>query len=172
VNVHDIQLSDLPMGSEYVIRAFGATQDGRMIDGGAPVKAATAKDHQPPVISGLKIENTLLPGKTQKAQAVVRWRTDEEADSRVCYEEGLGKPDDSLQKNCVEDDSLTQSHTLVLTGLKTGGVYRIQVASKDIAGNRAVFPVRSIVIPESSESVADIIFKNFEDTFRFLRQTP
>ena len=66
-------------------------------------------------------------------------------------------------------NNLVIDHAVVVSSLKPGGLYSIQVASTDAAGNQSLFPIRTAVVPQQSQSVVEIIFKNFEDTFRFLK---
>jgi hypothetical protein len=42
------------------------------------------------------------------------------------------------------------------------------VESTDGAGNTVKPPVRTIVTPAQTASIMDIIFKNFDDTFKFI----
>lgn len=110
-------------------------------------------------------------GRTDRAQVVISWITNEPATSLVSYEEGQASVDKELLNKINEKtDNFTTNHAVIIPSLKVGTVYRIQIASQDDAGNIYKTPVRSIITPKNSESVLDIVFKNFEDTFKVFRQ--
>ena len=119
----------------------------------------------------MKIDNALVPGRDDRAQTTVSWKTDELSTSVVYYEEGSGQMNGKkyLANKVTDSGSLTTGHTIILSSLKPGQVYRIQIESTDQSGNTNLSSARTIVIPQQSESITDIIFKNFEDSFKFLR---
>ena len=121
----------------------------------------------PPVITDLKVDSSLIVGLTDAVQTIVSWTTDKPSTSAVYYAEGSGAPDAPLP-NKQEDTDLTLNHTIILTSLKAGTVYRFTVESTDDAGNTIKPPVRTIVTPKATQSIMDIIFKNFDDTFKFV----
>ncbi|WP_459866491.1 fibronectin type III domain-containing protein, partial [Endothiovibrio diazotrophicus] len=65
-------------------------------------------------------------------RAVIRWRTDEIADSRVAYAPAAGGEGRTAAELVQRFD-----HQLVLTGLTPGTAYRLTASSSDGAGNRA-----------------------------------
>ncbi|MDI6717591.1 MAG: hypothetical protein QMD86_00880, partial [Patescibacteria group bacterium] len=67
-------------------------------------------------------------------------------------------------------DSYTTNHSIILTNLKPGTIYQVKVISNDMSGNKTIFGPRTIITPRQTESIFDVIFKNFEDTFKFLRK--
>jgi hypothetical protein len=54
--------------------------------------------------------------------------------------------------------------------LKPGTIYRLKVTSSDDSGNLGSFGPRTIITPQQTASITDIIFKNFEDSFKFLKK--
>jgi len=116
----------------------------------------------------------VVPGVNDRTQTIISWKTDEPSTSTVYYEEGTGAGAADSQKELTNKVEITNSyvldHAVVLSVLKPGGLYRIQVGSTDLAGNNTILPIKTIVVPRQTESILDVIFKNFEDTFKFLRQ--
>jgi hypothetical protein len=84
-------------------------------------------DNQPPVISSVASRNTT------SSSATITWLTDEPADSQVEY--GLSTGYGSVSGF---DPSLTQNHSVALSGLSGNATYHYRVRSKDEAGNLAV----------------------------------
>ena len=64
-------------------------------------------------------------------RALIQWRTDEEATSRIDYGEN------GLYLQYLESDEFTTEHAMELTNLTPGGDYRFRVRSRDLAGNLA-----------------------------------
>ena len=166
---HDILLENLRPATTYEIRAYGLTEDGNTVEARDTIVASTNEDTAPPVITNFKVDSALVPGRTDRTQTIVSWKTDEPATSVVYYDEGAGSATDTLSQ--VKDAGLTytDTHVVILTNLKPGTIYRFQIISTDDANNTTKLPVRTIVTPSQSESVVDIIFKNFDDTFKFMR---
>jgi hypothetical protein len=165
---HSIQIQNLTQGTPYEIRVSGVNSLGNTVEGDQPIDISTSVDVTPPVISNFKINSALVPGTTDKIQSIVSWQTDEPSTSAVFYEEGPGSPTQALA-NKQEDTELSLSHTIILTTLKPGTIYRFQIASADSAGNINKLPVRTLITPSPSESIIDVIFKNFDQTFNFIK---
>jgi hypothetical protein len=166
---HDIRVMNLTPGTTYEVRVFGRNARGSLIESGKSQRVTLSKDLQAPEINTLKIESALIPGRNDRAQTVVGWKTNEPATSMVFFEAGGGDPERSLANKTEETMSFVEDHKVILPNLKPGSIYRIQVGSTDEGGNLTLYPVRTIVIPRQTESVVDVIFKNFEQTFQFLR---
>ncbi|OGY97589.1 MAG: hypothetical protein A3A43_00055 [Candidatus Liptonbacteria bacterium RIFCSPLOWO2_01_FULL_56_20] len=168
---HEVRIENLLPGTLYEVRVSGYNEKGNLIEAVSPIRVTTSRDVTPPVISSFKIETSLIPQRTDRAQAVVSWKTDEPATSIVYYEEGSGAavPDKQLAQKAEITDNFVTNHVVLVSNLRPGSIYRVQVASADQAGNEAMLPVRATIIPRQAESVIDVIFKNFEETFRFLR---
>ncbi|MBU1159640.1 hypothetical protein KKD04_00470, partial [Patescibacteria group bacterium] len=67
------------------------------------------------------------------------------------------------------DNEYTLDHSVIITKFKPAVIYRIKIVSQDEAGNTTEGPVRTIMAPRATESVFEIITKNLEDAFGFLR---
>lgn len=169
---HAVKIENLPSATSYTVKVSGVNGNDNTIEAADAIDVTTSSDTIPPTISNFKVDNALVPGRTDRIQTVVGWQTDEPANSVVYYQEGAGTPGDTAElANKVESlDNYTANHIMILASLKPGAIYRLKVISTDEGGNAKVFGPRTIITPRQTESVLDIIFKNFEDTFKFLRQ--
>lgn len=167
VQSHSTTVDSLTPDSMYKVRVYGYDQDNNVSQDDT-VYVHTTKDVTPPVISSFKIDNALLPGNANRLQTVVSWTTDKPSDSTVYYEEGVGTGD-TLSSSVTQSGSVT-GHILIIPSLKISTVYRIKVASKDAAGNVGQSPVKTILTPQSTENVIDVIVKNLQASFGFLKK--
>ena len=165
---HSITLENLTPDTSYQIRVFGYDNQNNIAEGD-PLTAKTKKDNTPPAISNIRIDNALLPGRNDRLQSVITWKTNETANSVVFYEEGVGVSETLSQKSGQENE-YTIDHVVIITSFKPSTVYRVQIVSKDESGNITVSPVRSILTPKQSESILDVISKNLQETFGFLKK--
>jgi hypothetical protein len=170
VTNHDVTTENLSPGSVYSVEVSGNTADGNLVEAKEPFTVKMSIDNISPQISILKIDSALVPGRTDRTQTVVSWKTDEPATSMVSYEEGTGSMDKDLANKVEETESYTTTHAVIIPLLKPGTIYRVQITSTDEAGNINKFPMRTIITPRQNESVVDVIFKNFEDTFKVFQK--
>ncbi len=169
---HSMRIDNLPSGTTYTVDISGLNEQGNVVEAGAPLSVTTSRDVTPPTISGFKVDNALVPGRTDRIQTIVSWKTDEPSNSTVYYEEGAGTAGDTEElanKNEVLD-SYIMAHSVILPNLKPGTIYRLKVTSSDDSGNEGSFGPRTVITPRQTESITDIIFKNFEDSFKFLQK--
>ena len=155
-------------GTDYEVSVSGINALGNLVQGGSLIRVRTSIDVTPPVITNIKVDNALVAGRADKVQTIISWITDEPSDSTVYYQEGSGSPDKELANKQVSLE-LTKNHTVILTSFKPGTVYRFQISSTDSAGNMTKPPIRTIITPRQNESIVDVIFKNFDDTFNFMK---
>jgi hypothetical protein len=172
--IHSVNIGSLPPGTKYTVSISGVNALGNTLSAESPLTVTTSRDVTAPVITGFNVNGTLVPGRTDRIQTVVSWKTDEPSDSVVYYEEGAGTPGQTTElANKVALTSASSfglAHSIVLGSLKPGTIYRIKITSTDDSGNTSSFGPRTIITPQQSQSITDIIFKNFEDSFKFLRQ--
>ena len=164
---HSVKVENLTPGTMYQVTLSGINDKGNTVEGGEPLNVKTSIDILPPVISNIKVDSALVVGRTDRVQTIVSWQTDEPSSSAVYYEEGSGAVN-SVLSNKQEDLEFTKNHVVILTSLKPGTVYRFTVESVDGAGNINKPPIRTIITPKKTESIVDVIFKNFDDTFNFI----
>ncbi|MBI3634293.1 MAG: fibronectin type III domain-containing protein, partial [Candidatus Yonathbacteria bacterium] len=167
---HAMKIENLPSATSFSVNVSGINEKGNIIEAGTPLSVMTSKDVTAPALSGFKVANALVPGRTDRIQTIISWTTDELSDSVVYYEEGVGTTGDTKElANKVEVPDLSANHNVILSSLKPGAIYRIKITSTDDSGNTGVFGPRTVITPRQTESITDIIFKNFEDSFKFLR---
>lgn len=164
---HSIMIENLTHGTPYEINVSGINGKGNLVESGSPINIRTSTDNIAPVITNLKVDSALVVGRTDKVQTIISWQTDEPSTSVVYYQEGSGSIKEELS-NKQEDLQLTKSHVVILTAFKPGTVYRFTVSSTDDASNTIKPPIRTIITPKKTESIVDIIFKNFDETFNFI----
>ena len=167
---HDIKIENLNPDTTYEIKVMGYNEKDNLIEAGDILTARTSRDVIAPTITNLKIDGALVPGRNDRVQTVVSWKTDEMGTSIVEYGESSGGADQELGNKIGESDVYVETHNVILTKLKPGTLYRLRVTSVDDAGNKTSSPIRTIITPRQSESIVDVIVKNFEDTFQFLQR--
>src|SRR5207248_2493085 len=96
-------------------------------------------DPNAPVIS--RINATAIDGST----AVISWRTNEDADSKVEYSLNSLLP--PAQTISVTNAAFVTQHTITLTGLTPNSTYFFRITSVDPAGNSAVTLAPSFTVP-------------------------
>lgn len=164
-----LDLVDLAPNTTYRGAVVARSEDG-VITRSAPFTFKTGRDNVPPEFSQIRTKLTLSPGKEDVVQAVITWKTNEPANTQVFYAEGV-KRDDLLtagEKAPLQDDLVT-SHVVVLNKLRPGTVYRFRAVSYDAAGNHGSSKEFKLITPRKAESVLELIIKNFEEAFGFLK---
>ncbi|MEK9154753.1 MAG: fibronectin type III domain-containing protein [Patescibacteria group bacterium] len=167
---HNIKIENLTPDTSYEIKVSGYSEAGSLIESQETLTAKTSRDVAAPVISNLKIDSAMIPGRNDRVQTIVSWKSDEPSTSLVEYAEGSGSADDPLNNRVEISDNFSETHNVIITKLKPGSLYRMRVASVDDAGNKTISPIRTIITPRQSESIVDVIVKNFEETFQFLKK--
>ncbi len=165
---HEMIVDGLMPATKYEAYVSGENEKGNLIEATKGLPFVTSKDTTAPIIGNIKIESVFIPGKN-KAQAILTWTTDEPATTVIYYGEGPGSELEEKGTKVDNGDSWILSHVAIVSNLKPGTIYQVKLESSDPAGNRATFGPRSIITPNQTESIFDIIFKNFEEAFKFLR---
>ena len=167
VSTHSVDVLNLDPNTTYSVRSFGYNSDNNIIEANS-LTVRTKLDSTPPVLSPLRIDNALIPGRTDRLQSVVSWKTDKISSSKVYYEEGPGNG--TALKNQVEDKTVTMNHIVIISSLKPSTVYRIKIESTDESGNIGSSTVKTILTPQSAENVLDVIINNLQQSFGFLKK--
>lgn len=165
---HEMVVDGLVPATKYEAYVSGINEKGNLIETTKGLPFVTSKDTTAPVIGSIKIESVFIPGKN-KAQAIITWTTDEPATTVIYYGEGAGSELEEKGTKVDNGESWILNHVAIVSNLKPGTIYQVKLESSDPAGNRTVFGPRSIITPNQTESIFDVIFKNFEDAFKFLR---
>ena len=148
---HTTTLTDLEAGTIYHYAVGSADGSGNIVTTDAngtttglsedhTFRTRSTEDANPPIITEgplAEIRNNLV---------ILKWRTDEQATSRVTVGVLAGSADAAVEGASVfgeasqivfDENFLTRRHVVTVTGLSPGLNYRFQVSSTDAAGNTA-----------------------------------
>ncbi len=166
VDKHLMRMDNLQDGMIYVFTIRGRDTYGNQAISD-PIRYVTGLDTRPPVISNIVIETPMLAsGADVKAQAIISWETDEPAIGQILWGTGTG----SEYGNKSETDAMpTTKHTIVLRDLQPTTSYHLKIESTDASGNLASSQDSVVVTPTSQQAALDIVLKNLEDVFGFLK---
>src|SRR5688572_4327638 len=145
---HSVHLSGLTPGTLYHFRVR-STAEG--MEGVSGDNTFTTLDTTPPVISDVQAVDVT------GTSARVTWDTDEDADSRVDYDTASGPP----YAFSTSSPTMTNAHSLTLTGLTPNTLYRFRVTSKDASNNTATSVEFSFT---TLDTVAPVISNIFTDS--------
>ena len=119
----------------------------------------TSTDENAPKIEQVRTDSALA--QNDKVQAIISWKTDENADTKLVYKEGKAGKETEVNVS----DVMTTSHIAVITTFKPGAVYYFNVKSIDAAGNEAKSNDFALLTPKRKENIIQIIVNNFQDIF-------
>jgi uncharacterized repeat protein (TIGR02543 family) len=124
---HSVTLTGLTASASYSYKVSSTDGSGNGPTTSTSKTFATpaAPDTAPPVI----LEGPLVVNVTHQS-AVIRWGTDEPADSAVVY----GKTNTNFDSS-ESRTALVRTHNLTLTGLEAGTTYHFRALSTDSFGN-------------------------------------
>ena len=125
----------------------------------------TSTDTRSPKISNLTIEGIAKSlGSRQDAQAqfVITWRTDEPATSQVEFGEGASG---SYQQSTKKDESLTQNHLVIISGLTPSKVYHLRALSTDSAKNTGHSIDTIAVAPKALSDALSLVIQSLWEIF-------
>jgi hypothetical protein len=165
---HIVEVKNLDSDTTYRVRVFGRDANGDVVEGN-PTTVTTKSDKIAPIVSAISINSAFVPYRNDQLQTVLSWKTNEPSNSVVTFEEGVGK-NETLANKAGQEDEYVLQHAVVLSSLKPNTIYRVKISSSDKSGNEGATPIRTIITPAASESVFDIMIKNFEGTFDFLQK--
>lgn len=167
VTAHSTKLTNLVFDTYYsaIIRVESEAGEKAVSD---PITFITTRDEAPPIISKVTTESTLYPGADNKIQTIISWRTDEVASCQLSYQRGLislTEPD-TLPK----EEDYGMKHVQVGTNFLPAQVYKFWVVCEDGAHNSVKSEDFTMLTPSQEESIIDIIIKNFESSFGWLKK--
>lgn len=127
VEEHLMLLTDLTPGTTYSYRVASrdAAGNGPTISQQQQFTTLSQPDTEPPTI----LEGPLIVNVTHQS-VVIRWRTNEPADSLIEF----GLSPDQLDQRQYRS-ALVENHNLPITGLQSGTTYYFRVLSTDAQGN-------------------------------------
>jgi phosphodiesterase/alkaline phosphatase D-like protein len=163
---HALALEGLEAGKSYKIEIQGRDDKGNMAEIPA-FEVRTGADNVPPEISQVRSQSAILGGAEDKVQAIISWRTNELADTKVLWDLGSTKGD-KFSNETKLDSNLTTNHIAVITSFKPGTVYRFRVVSSDKFGNISISPDYTILTPVRRQSIIQMIVNQFEGIFGWM----
>lgn len=155
---HKIELTNLDQGSTFALTITVRDEQGTESTLKAP-DLTTGQDQQPPKIENIKTDSALT--QNDKVQAIISWKTDEQATSSILYKEGRN----GKEKEFKITDNITTGHIGVITIFKPGTVYNFKVKSIDASGNEAVSSDFALLTPKKRQNIIQIIIGNFTEIF-------
>ncbi len=167
LTVHKIQLKNLIFDTYYSAVVTVKSEDDEETTS-IPLTFITTRDKYPPVISKVNTESTIYPGSDNKIQTIASWETDEPSKCQLFYHQGLFAKDNTNSLN-KEDDFMTK-HVQVITNFLPSSVYKFWLICYDEAENEAKSEDFSMLTPSREESIIDIIIKNFESSFGWVKK--
>ena len=166
LTAHTMKLSNLTFDTYYSMIIRVESEEGEKAES-FPLTFITVKDELPPAIAKVNTESTLYPGSDNKIQTIVSWETDELAQCQLFYHQGLVSIDEPQFLPAEEDYGLKHVH--VVTNFLPSTVYKFWIVCADEAGNEIKSADFTMLTPTREESIIDIILKNFESTFGWVK---
>lgn len=154
--IYELELISRGAGGESVHRSLGAF--------------STSDNDLPPIIEQVQNVSAISPGKDVKIQTIISWNTNELSTSRVYYQKGVVRSEGKLAESTPLDNNLTKRHLAVVTKFEPGTVYSFQTESIDAGGNVSLSKIYTILTPREEESVFQVIVKNMEGVFGWVKK--
>lgn len=167
LTVHLMQLNNLIFDTYYsfIIEVESENEEKAESD---PITFITIKDEEPPIISKVNTESTLYPGTENRIQTIASWRSDEPAQCQLFYHQGLIVIDEP--QSLLKEEDYAIKHVQVITNFLPSTVYKFWIVCNDEADNASKSEDFTMLTPTQEESIIDIIIKNFESTFGWLKK--
>lgn len=165
LKVHTIDLKDFTPSTSYTLRLKAVDEAGHT-SFPSVVPFTTAISTTPPKVSQVRIVASLIPDQLDTVQTIVSWKTDKPSTSQVFYGEGISN---NLNQSTPLDNVYTRDHIVITTSLKAGQVYQVQVRSTDPQNHVSQSAYYTTLTPRPKQSAIDLIFKNLDSTFGFLK---
>lgn len=170
---HEIILDNLEYAITYDIILKAKDNEGNETEKQLPTFTASI-DRDPPLLSGFKIESSLISRSSGLVQTIVSWKTDELSTSQVTYQEGINlnlvENNENgralLQEKTREDLIMTKDHAMVIMNLKTNTTYQFRAISKDNSQNQAISRDQVVYTPKKKQSIVEIVGQIIQDAFK------
>ena len=167
VSNHTFTITDLDADTTYKATIRAETESELAVISDA-ISFSTIKDIVSPELTQIRVRLSISPGKEDIVQGVISWKTDEPADTVVFFDEGIIQ--EEPKRSSIPQGDFTTTHVVVLQKLRPSTNYRFKAVSKDQAGNAGISKIFKFRTPPKNESVLELIIKNFEEAFGFLRE--
>jgi hypothetical protein len=163
---HIEYISGLDDGSLYVFTIRGRDEYGNEAIG-EPVRYLTGADTRAPVIKNVIIETPITGvGSEAKSQIIISWETDEPALGQILWGQGTGN---EYPQSTEKEESYSTKHVMVMRDLEPTSSYHLKIVSIDSSNNKSESKDTVVVTPTAQQAAFDIILKNLEDVFGFLK---
>ncbi len=162
--IHQIQADTLEGGVIYQVELSGKTKKNEVVNK-VIENFSTSKDDLAPVISQVRTEIAIVPGREEKTQTIITWQTNEPATSQIYYRLGAGAFEKDKAEKTTLDTTYIKKHVTLITKFKLGEVYSFRVESADTSGNTSLSQVYTVMIPKRAESIFEIILRILLQTF-------
>lgn len=164
---HSMRLTNLTFDTYYSFVIKVESEDLEKAES-EPITFITTRDEEAPVISKVNTESTIYPGSENKIQTIASWSTDEPAQCQLFYHQGLVVVDEP--ESLLKEEDFATKHVQVVTNFLPSTVYKFWIVCNDEANNTAKSEDFTMLTPTQEESIIDIIIKNFESTFGWLKK--
>lgn len=164
--IHQIELKNLTDGTTYAYYVEVKDKIGNSSKS-SNLSFETPIDKTGPEIDKVKIDILPLGESDEYAQAIISWSTNKPATTKIEYDEGVigGK----YGKASIEDESLNNSHTVIIKDLNPASTYHFRIVSKDKRLNQTKSSDYTFVTPSKEKSILQLILKSLEETFSWTR---
>jgi len=159
---HSYKLENLSPNNDYLI-VIMVEDEYRNKARSKNIEFSTGQDEAPPIITQVRANSTLYPGKENRVQTIIDWQTNEPSTSQLFWQEGITSKVVALKS--ARDITLSTKHVIVTTHFRPSTVYKFWVESQDTAGNKSKSKEFTILTPKRTETVLEMIIKNFEEIF-------
>ncbi|MDD5626100.1 MAG: DUF2341 domain-containing protein [Patescibacteria group bacterium] len=162
---HEIAVKNLEPGTTFNVSLEGKDLQNNNYSFLIP-NFTTTKDKNAPIISQIRT-SIALSSRGDEVQTIITWNTDEPSTSQVEYQVGFAEDSPIIQM--TKDIGLRQEHLMVITSFKPGAIYRFRVISEDSSGNKTQSTTNTLLTPQKRMTVTELIFKNFQQTFGWMK---
>jgi hypothetical protein len=164
---HQFKVDGLTPLTNYNLKIVSQSENG-LVASSQVLPFSTVVGSEPPSISQVRISAALVPGRVEKVQTIITWKTNKPSTSKFYFSEGFAKQDQAMLGQS-QDKKLVVDHIIITTSLKPGKVYQFKVESQDAGNNITLSPKYVFLTPKPKQNVIDLIINNFEDSFGFMR---
>jgi hypothetical protein len=160
---HEMTIDNLADSTVYEVYTTGIDEFGNEAVSDTNT-FTTPLDTRPPKITDVVIETSNVgTGQEDEAQIAISWKTDEPATSYVEYAEGIESQ--SYTNKSTEDPTQTNSHLVIVSGLKDKTPYHLRVCSRDKGNNNSCSADTPLIPGETPKSILKILLNALENAF-------
>jgi len=159
---HEFELKNLGHGTSYELILDVIDEYGNIVSS-PNINFTTSADEVAPEILQVNTDSTLYPGKTTKIQTIISWKSNEPAKGQVFWQEGI--VDSGSVQAELQEEVYGVNHIAVITKFKPATVYKFWIEAEDSFGNKGRSKNFTVLTPEKTETVFEMIVDNLQETF-------